>query len=66
MTQKMVNDVIKENKEEHNQNWTEILDHSYRILIVGGSRSRKNSLFNLISQQSDIYLYAKDSYGLIN
>ena len=62
----MVNDVIKENKEEHNQNWTEILDHPYRILIVGGSRSRKNSLFNLISQQSDIYLYAKDSYGLIN
>ena len=41
-------------------------DHPYRILIIGGSGSiKRSSLFNLISQQSDIdkiYLYAKDSY----
>ena len=35
---------------EHNPNWPEIPDHSYRILIIGGSESGKtNSLFNLIS-----------------
>ena len=43
---------------------TIIPDHSYRILIIGGSGSRKtNALLNLISQQGDIdkiYLYAKD------
>ena len=59
-------DVIKENIQEHNPNWPEIPNYSYRILIVGGSRSEKtNSLFNLISQQLDIdkiYLYANDPY----
>ena len=47
-------------------NWSQIPDHPYRTLIIGGSRSGKtDSLFNLISQQSDIdkiYLYAKDPY----
>ena len=41
-------------------------DHPYRILIIGGSGSRKtNSLLNLINNQPDIdkiYLYTKDSY----
>ena len=66
--QKMFNfdDIIKENIKEHNRNWPQIPDHPYRILIIGGSGSRKtNSLFNLISQQPDadkIYLYAKDPY----
>ena len=59
-------DVIKENVKEHISNWQQIFDHPYRILIIGGSGSRKgNSLFNLIDQQPDIYnffLYAKDSY----
>ena len=40
-------------------------DHLYKILIIGGSGSRKTSaLLNLISYQPDIdkiYLYAKDS-----
>ena len=59
-------DVIKENIKELNPNWSQIPDHPYRILIIGGSQSGKtNSLFNLISQQPDIdkmYLYAQDLY----
>ena len=43
-----------------------ILDHPYRILIIGGSGSRKtNALLNLINCQPDIdkiYLYAKELY----
>ena len=39
-------------------------DHSYRILIIGGSGPGKtNTLLNLINEQKDIdkfYLYAKD------
>ena len=64
--QKMINfnNLIKEETKEHNPNWSEIPDHPYKILIIGGSGSGKtNSLFNLISQQPDIgkgYLYAKD------
>ena len=65
--QKMINfdDVAKENiKKKHNQDWPQIPDHPYRILITGGSRSGKtNSLFNLIHQQPDIdkvYLHTKD------
>ena len=59
-------DVTKENIKEPNPNWRQIPDHSYRILIIGCSGSRKtNSLFNLLSQQlgiDKIYLYAKDPY----
>ena len=59
-------DVTKEYIKECNPNWPGIPDHSYRILIIGGSGSGKtNSLFNLISHQPDIditYLYAKDPY----
>ena len=48
-------DVTKENIKEHNPNWPEIPDHPYRILIIGGSGSRKaNSLLNLINQQPNI------------
>ena len=54
-----------ENKTEHNLKWPYILNRPYRILIIGGSGSRKtNALLNLINNQSDIdkiYLYAKDS-----
>ena len=57
-------DVIKEELKEHNSNWSELPDHPYGILIIGGSGSEKtNSLFNLINQQPDIdkiYLYALD------
>ena len=56
----------KENIKEHNPNWLQTLDHPYRILIIGGSESKKtNSIFNLISQQpyiDKVYLYAKDTW----
>ena len=59
-------DIINENKIEHNKNWPYIPDHPYRILIIGQSRSGKtNRLLNLIANQPDIdktYLYAKDPY----
>ena len=55
-----------ENKKENNSKWPRIPDHPYRILIAGGSESRKtNALLNLINNQPDIdkiYLYAKDPY----
>ena len=55
-----------ENKTQHNLKWPYIPDHSYRILIIGGSGSGKtNALLNLINNQLDIhkiYLYAKDPY----
>ena len=48
-------DYENENKTHHNQKWLHIPDHSYRILIVGGSGSRKtNALLNLINNQPDI------------
>ena len=55
-----------ENKTECNENWPYILDHPYRILIIGGSGSGKaNTLLNLINNQSDInkkYLHEKHPY----
>ena len=51
---------------QHNSKWPYIPDHSYRILIIGGSGSAKtNALLNLINNQpgiDKIYLYAKDPY----
>ena len=56
--------IINENNREHNEKWSYIPDHPYRILIIGGSESGKtNALLNLIKEQDDIdkiYLYAKD------
>ena len=54
----------KKNIKEHNPNWSEIPDHLYQILIIGGSGSGKtNALRNLINDRPDIdktYLHAKD------
>ena len=48
-------DYVNENKNEHNENWPNIPDHPYRILIIGGSGSGKtNVLLNLIENQPDI------------
>ena len=59
-------DYTNENKLKHNPDWPYIPDHSYRILIIGGSGSGKtNTLLNLINNQPDIdkiYLHAKDPY----
>ena len=49
-------DVTKENINEDNPNWSQISNHPYRILITGGSGSRKtNELLDLIKQQDDDY-----------
>ena len=59
-------DYANENKIKHNQKWSYIPDHPYRILIIGGSGSGKtNALLNLINNQPDIdkiHLYAKDPH----
>ena len=62
-----IDDYVNEQKTEQNKYWPHYSDHSYRILIVGGSGSGKtNVLLNLIENQPDIdkiYLYAKDHYA---
>ena len=59
-------DYANKNKTEPKLKWLYFPDHPYRILIIGGSGSRKsNVLLNLINNQPDIdkiYLYAKDQY----
>ena len=59
-------DHTNENKTQHNLKWPYILDHPYRILIIGGSGSGKtNALLKSINNQPDIdkiYLYVKDPY----
>ena len=49
---------------KHNEKWPYIPDHLYRILIIGGSGSRKiNTLLDLINERNDIdkiYLYARN------
>ena len=64
--QKKRSDITKENIKEHTPNWSQILDHLYRTVKIGGSGSGKSNLFfNLINQQLDtgqIYLYARDPY----
>ena len=56
--------ITKKNDKEYNEKWPYIPDHSYRILIIGGSGSGKtNALLNLVNKQCDIdkiYLCAKD------
>ena len=57
-------DITNENNKQLNKKQPYIPDHPYRILVIGGSGSRKtNALLNLIKEQDDIdkiYLYAKD------
>ena len=58
----MVNldDITNENNKEHNEKWSYIPDHSYRMLIIGDSGSRKtNALLNLIKQQESDNLIDK-------
>ena len=59
-----LDDITNENNKGHNKKWPFIPDHSYRILIIGGSGSGKTyALINSIKGQDDIdkiHLYAKD------
>ena len=53
--------IVNNNNEGHNEKWSYIPDHPYRILIIGSGKT--NTLLNLINKQKDIdkiYLYAKD------
>ena len=60
------NNYTNKNKTEHNPKRPYILDHPYRILIIGCFGSgNTNVLFNLIDNEADIdkiYLYTKDPY----
>ena len=50
-----VDDISNENIKDHDPNLARIADHSYRILIVDGSRSRKvNALVDLKYRELDI------------
>ena len=57
-------DITNKDNKEHNEKWSYISDHPYRIMIIGGFRLRKTkALINLINEQDyidKIYLYAKD------
>ena len=56
--------IANKNNKKHNEKWPYITDHSYGIMIIGGSGSGKtNVLINLMNEQNDIdkiYLYARD------
>ena len=42
--------IVNNKNEEHNKKWPYIPDHQYRILIIGGSGSRKtNTLLHSIN-----------------
>ena len=59
---KMINldSITNENNKEHNKKWSYILDHPYRIQIIGGSGSVKtNTLLNLIKEQDNRGLLTK-------
>ena len=38
--------ITNENNKEHNEKWSYIPDHPYRILIIECSKSEKNKLIN--------------------
>ena len=56
--------LTNKNNKVHNEKQPYIPDHPYRIIIIGGSGSRKTTaLIDLINEQNDIdkiYLYARD------
>ena len=59
--------IANKNNTKHNEKWSYIANHLYRILIICGSGSAKtNTLLNLIKEQNyidniqKICLYAKD------
>ena len=62
-----LDDITNEHNKDHYEKWPYVPDHTYRMLIIGGSGSGKtNALLNLIKEQDNknlidkIYLYSKD------
>ena len=62
-----LDNITNKNSVKHYLKWSYITDHSYRMLITGGSGSRKtNVLLDLIKEQGNnkfidkIYLYDND------
>ena len=57
-------DIVREEKTQHNKDWPYIPDTPFRVLIIGSSGSGKtNTLLNLINKIpviDKIYLYIKD------
>ena len=52
--------IKNENNKEQNKKWPFIPDHSYRILMIGGSRLGKtNALLNSIKKQNSDSLIDK-------
>ena len=50
-----VDNITNQSNKDHNEKWTYITDHPYRMLITGGSTSGKpNALLHLIKEQEDI------------
>ena len=46
--------ITNENDKKHNEKWPYILDHPYRIIVIGGSGSGKtNALLNFIKEQDN-------------
>ena len=47
-----LDNIVNNNNNNHHEKWSYIPDHPNRILIPGGSGSRKtNTLLNLINEQ---------------
>ena len=52
-----------ENNEDRNEKWSYIPDHSYIVLIIGGSGSGKtNVLLNLIKEQDSDNVIDRDIF----
>ena len=52
-----------ENNEDRNEKWSYIPDHSYIVLIIGGSESGKtNVLLNLIKEQDSDNVIDRDVF----
>ena len=49
-----LDNIVNNKTKRHNENWSYIPDHPYRILIIGGFGSGKGStLLNLINEKRD-------------
>ena len=49
--------ITEENIKQHKPNWSEIPDFPYRMLIIGGSGSRKNRRIIQFNSSQEIYIF---------